>query len=81
MQILQILVHLPFATTEQSAFALFFNAALLYVLVFYPRTRTGFYSWGPLKRAFVILFFPLLGASYLFKGMSQRNDDDFILMD
>ena len=32
----------------------------IYILVFFPRRDSGFYSWHPVKRVLAIMFFPLV---------------------
>ena len=38
--------------------ALLLSVGVVYALVFLPRSKSGFYSWHPVKRVLTIVFFP-----------------------
>jgi len=76
--------HSSIATMTNSCIRLVVDGALAYALVLLPQEETGIYSWSPVKRILVLIFFPFVLLYSLItnccrgdcSGCCHRCDDD-----
>lgn len=88
MKALFFFVHLPFDVRIQVVFGLVLQVALLYILLFFPRRDSGFYSWHPVKRVLAIMFFPFVifyfwcvSGCHCWNCRERENDTLFLFLD
>jgi hypothetical protein len=74
-------INLPIAIIAAVAVRMIIHAAVLYLLIIYPRSDSGFYSFHPVKRLAIFLFLPFVLLYIVFLIVQEKeecmNGDDW----